>query len=252
MSASPGVTRALWVPVALVSVAQLHGAIREIIEAGRKELVLNVNAHAMNLAYELPWLRELFQRTRIVFCDGAGVMLALRAFGGTRVPERITYADWMWQLAELCAQHGYRLYLLGAEPGVADHAAERLRERFPALQIAGCHHGFFAKEGPETEAVISAINEARPQVLVVAFGMPIQEQWLDAHKDQIEANVMLTGGAVFDYVSGKSRRGPRMLLDHGGEWIARLLFEPRRLWRRYLIGNPLFMFRAWRWTRDHR
>jgi N-acetylglucosaminyldiphosphoundecaprenol N-acetyl-beta-D-mannosaminyltransferase len=244
MADSPDVSRALWVPVALVSVEELHSEIRE--------LILNVNAHAMNLAYELPWMRELFERTRIVFCDGAGVMLALRLFGATRVPERITYADWMWHLAQFCAENGYRLYLVGAKPGVAAAAAERLRERYPALQIAGCHDGYFAKEGRESEAVIAEINAAEPQVVVVAFGMPLQEQWLAANQPAIDANVLLTGGAVFDYVSGKTRRGPRVLLDHGGEWIARLVLDPRRLWRRYLIGNPLFMYRAWRWTREHR
>ena len=252
MVGSPKLTRALWVPVTLVSVAELHAAICEIIEAGRKELVLNVNVHAMNLAYELPWLRKLFERTRIVFCDGAGVMLALRAFAGVRVPERVTYADWMWQLAALCAERGYRLYLLGGAPGVADAAAARLRDRFPALILAGVHHGFFAKDGPETAAVIAGLNATRPNVVVVGFGMPLQEQWLAANLDALDANVLLTGGAVFDFVSGRVRRGPRVLLDHGGEWIARLVLEPRRLWRRYLVGNPRFMVRAWWWTRARR
>lgn len=252
MSASPEVTNALWVPVALLTTQELHAAIREIIDAGRKELVLNVNIHAMNLAYELPWFRELLSRTRIVFCDGAGVMLALRLLSGVQVPERVTYADWMWQLAAQCAAHGDRLYLLGGEPGAAEAAASKLVARYPTLIVAGCHHGFFAKEGPETAAVIECVNATRPQVLVVGFGMPLQERWLDANVHALAANVLLSGGAVFDYVSGKSRRGPRFLLDHGGEWIARLAYEPRRLWRRYLVGNPMFMFRAWRWTHGHR
>lgn len=252
MVVSPEVTRALWVPVTLVSVPALHAAIVDIVAAGRKELVLNVNIHAMNLAYELPWLRDLFLRTRIVFCDGAGVMVALRLFAGVRVPGRVTYADWMWQLATLCAERRYRLYLLGGKPGVVEQAAEQLRARNPSLEIVGCHHGYFAKHGVETAAVIAEMNATRPNVVVVGFGMPLQEQWLDANLDTIDANVVLTGGAVFDFVSGTVPRGPRILLDHGGEWIARLLFEPRRLWRRYLVGNPLFMLRAWRWTRGHR
>jgi N-acetylglucosaminyldiphosphoundecaprenol N-acetyl-beta-D-mannosaminyltransferase len=246
------VSRALWVPVSLLTVDELHAEIGAIVGAGHKELILNVNAHAMNLAYEHVWFRELFARTRIVFCDGAGVILALRAFAGVRVPERITYADWMWQLGEYCARNGHSMYFLGGEPGVAAAAAERLVERFPALAIVGHHHGYFAKQGPENAAVIAAINAARPNVLVVGFGMPLQERWLADHADALDANVMLTGGAVFDYVSGKSRRGPRVLLDHGGEWLARLAYEPRRLWRRYLVGNPLFVARAWQWTRGRR
>jgi N-acetylglucosaminyldiphosphoundecaprenol N-acetyl-beta-D-mannosaminyltransferase len=243
------VSRALWVPVTLLTVGELHEVIGEIIRAGKKELILNVNVHAMNLAYEHAWLRELFERTRIVFCDGAGVMLALRTLAGVRVPERITYADWMWQLAEYCALHRHSLYLLGGEPGVAESAAVRLVERFPDLVIAGHHHGYFEKQGPENAAVIARVNAAKPNIVVVAFGMPLQEQWIDENLAALDVNVALTGGAALDYVSGKSRRGPRILLDHGGEWLARLALEPRRLWRRYQIGNPLFMLRALQWTR---
>lgn len=246
------VSRALWVPIALIDVEELHAEIDRLIAEDRRELILNVNAHAMNLAYELPWLRDLFARTRIVFCDGAGVMAALRVFAGVHVPQRITYADWMWQLAAHCAHRGHSLFLLGGEPGVAEAAAARLVERHPTLAIAGHHHGFFAKQGPENYAVVARINAARPNVLVVGFGMPLQERWLADNAGAVAANVLLSGGAVFDYVSGKSRRGPRLLVDNGGEWLARLAFEPRRLWRRYVVGNPLFVARAWRWTRARR
>lgn len=245
-------SRALWVPVTLLSVDELHAAIDRIIADDRTEMVLNVNVHAMNLAYELPWLRDIFARSPIVFCDGAGVMLALRLFAGDRVPQRITYADWMWRLAAHCAERGHRLFLLGGRPGVAKAASERLRERYPSLQIVGCHHGYYSKEGPENASVVAAINAARPHIVVVGFGMPMQEKWVDDNLGSLTANVLLTGGAVFDYVSGKLARGPRFVVDHGGEWIARLAIEPRRLWRRYLVGNPRFMLRAWRWTRGER
>lgn len=241
---------ALWVKLSLLTVPELHAAIDQIIVDDRHELVLNVNIHCMNLAWEQPWLRELLNQAAMVFCDGAGVALALRLWGKTRVPSRITYADWMWQLAEHAARVGHRLYFVGGRPGVARRAADRLRQRSPALQIVGCDHGYFAKQGAENDAVIARIAAARPHILVTGFGMPLQERWLAEHRERLAANVMLTGGAVFDYVSAETPRGPRWMTDHGMEWLARMAIEPRRLWRRYLIGNPRFMYRAWRWTHD--
>jgi N-acetylglucosaminyldiphosphoundecaprenol N-acetyl-beta-D-mannosaminyltransferase len=152
-------------------------------------------------------------------------------------------------LAAFAASEGHTLYFLGARPaGVGEEAARRLTERFPALKIAGVHHGYFdhAAGSPENESVIEEINAAKPQILVVGFGMPRQERWLMDNWDRVDANVALAGGAVFDYFSGRLRRGPRLLTDNGFEWLARPLVEPARLWRRYLLGSPLFLLRVLR------
>jgi N-acetylglucosaminyldiphosphoundecaprenol N-acetyl-beta-D-mannosaminyltransferase len=93
---------------------------------------------------------------------------------------------------------------------------------------------------------MNEINAAKPQILVVGFGMPRQERWLMENWDRVDANFALAGGAVFDYFSSRLRRGPRLLTDNGFEWLARLLVEPARLWRRYLLGNPLFLLRVLR------
>jgi N-acetylglucosaminyldiphosphoundecaprenol N-acetyl-beta-D-mannosaminyltransferase len=181
----------------------------------------------------------------VVFCDGAGVMLAARLLG-RRIPARITYADWMWRLAAFAEAEGLSLFLLGARPGVAEEAARRLLARHPKLHISGVRHGYFdhAAGSPQNEAVLREIEASRPDFLLVGLGMPLQEHWLMDNWHRIEAGVALTGGAVFDYVSGGLRRGPRFLTENGFEWLARLLIEPRRLWRRYLLGNPLFMLRV--------
>jgi N-acetylglucosaminyldiphosphoundecaprenol N-acetyl-beta-D-mannosaminyltransferase len=123
-----------------------------------------------------------------------------------------------------------------------------LRERYPSLEIAGTHHGYFDKDptSVSNSHVVELINSASPDILLVGFGMPIQEQWLKDNWETIEARAAITGGAVLDYTSGALRRGPRLLTDHGLEWLARLLIEPRRLWRRYVIGNPMFLARVLR------
>jgi N-acetylglucosaminyldiphosphoundecaprenol N-acetyl-beta-D-mannosaminyltransferase len=235
----------LGVGVDPMTVEDLKAEIKRLVVSGERGLVLNVNAHCLNLCHESPALRGFFNGADVVFCDGAGVMLAARLLGG-HIPERITYADWAWRLAAFAEAEGFSLFLLGARPGVAEEAARRLKARYPALVISGVHHGYFdhAAGSPENEAVLREIQAAKPDILLVGLGMPIQEYWLMENRHCIEAGVALTGGAVFDYVSGELRRGPRFLTDNGLEWLARLLVEPRRLWRRYLFGNPLFLLRV--------
>lgn len=228
-----------------VTVEELHAEIGETIRDGRHALVLNANVHCLNLAYIDPALRNFLNEAEVVFCDGAGVMLAARLLG-RRIPERITYADWIWRLAAYAASEGFTLYFLGARPGVGEKAAEKLEEQYPDLRIAGVHHGYFDRstDSPQNEAVITEINAVAPDILLVGFGMPLQERWLMENWHRIDTRVALTGGAVFDYVSGGLRRGPRILTDNGFEWLARLLVEPRRLWRRYVVGNPVFLLRV--------
>jgi len=235
----------LGVGVDPVTVVELHAKILDFVRDGGHDLVLHANVHGLNLCYRDPRLRSFFNAASLVFCDGSGVMLAARILG-ERIPERITYADWMWQLAAFAEREGLSLFLLGARPGVAERAAARLEERHPDLKIAGAHHGYFDRTvgAPENEAVVAEINAARPDLLLVGLGMPLQERWLMQNWNRLDARVALTGGAVFDYVSEELKRGPRVLTDNGFEWLARLLIEPGRLWRRYVVGNPIFLARV--------
>jgi N-acetylglucosaminyldiphosphoundecaprenol N-acetyl-beta-D-mannosaminyltransferase len=226
---------------------QLQDRIVRFVRSRSHALVLNVNVHCLNLCYEQPPLRAFMNSADLVFCDGFGVRLGARLHG-VRLPPRITYADWIWDLSELCAREGMSLFFLGARPGVAARAADVLRQRFPDLEIVGTHHGFFDHRpgSAENEAVLAAINRLKPDILLVGFGMPRQEYWLRSNWSLVKSNVALTGGAVFDYVSGELNRAPRWMTANGLEWLGRLLIEPGRLWRRYLLGNPRFLWRVLR------
>ncbi|MBM4430039.1 MAG: WecB/TagA/CpsF family glycosyltransferase, partial [Chloroflexi bacterium] len=182
--------RILGVRVHALTVDQLHGQIAALVDHGAHALVLNVNVHAINLAFERPWLKDLFNRAEIVFCDGAGIRLGARLLG-YRLPQRITYADWIWQLAEFAAGRDLTLFFLGSRPGVAEEAAACLQGRFPALRVVGVHHGYFDKSpgSPDNESVVRAINTLRPNILVVGFGMPLQERWLLENWERVEVNV---------------------------------------------------------------
>jgi N-acetylglucosaminyldiphosphoundecaprenol N-acetyl-beta-D-mannosaminyltransferase len=246
-SGAPPVATILGVHVGAWSAEALQAAILKAVKQRDRALILNVNAHALNLAYEQPWLRNFFNRAEIVFPDGYGVVLAARLLGAP-FRFRITYADWFWQLAAFCQRNGLSLYFLGGRKGVAEQAREALQATYPGLRVVGCHHGYFDKvaESDETRQVVAEINRLDPDLLVVGFGMALQERWLADNWKALRVSVGLTGGAVFDYVSGRLPRPPRMLTEHGLEWLGRMLIEPGRLWRRYLIGNPLFLYRILR------
>jgi len=240
----PASSHILGVRVDPVSQQDLKTEIKRILDAGEKRLFLNVNVNCLNQATEFSWLREFLNSAYLVFCDGYGVKVGGFLLGH-HIPERITFGDWIYPLSSFASEHGYTLFLLGAKPRVAEKAASRLQELNADLRIVGTHHGYFDKtrDSIENRRVIEIINEARPHILLVCFGMPLQEQWLLENWESLDANIAFTGGAVLDYVAGVLKRPPRWMTNSGLEWLGRLLIEPRRLWKRYLIGIPIFFWR---------
>ena len=212
-------------------------------EPGPTRKVMYVNAHVLNQSQENPELHEVLERADLVYCDGYGVRLAAQALD-VEIPHRMTGADWIWDLATMCEADGQSLYLLGSEPGVTHAAAERLRQRFPKLNVAGSHHGYFADGSPHDDRVIEDINLRKPDMVLVGMGTPRQELWVEHNAARLDCDVVWTVGALFDYVSGRVPRAPHWLADNGLEWIFRLAIEPQRMWRRYLLGNPVFLRRV--------
>jgi N-acetylglucosaminyldiphosphoundecaprenol N-acetyl-beta-D-mannosaminyltransferase len=213
-------------------------------ERGEHRRVTYVNAHVLNQSATNPELRRALLRSDLVYCDGYGVRLAAKAVG-LPVPHRMTGADWVWGVAALAEESGQSLYLLGSDPGSSTEAAEQLRRWYPRLDVKGTHHGYFGLDSPHNERVLEHIAEQKPDILLVGMGTPQQELWVDRNFDRIDAHVVWTVGALFDYISGRVPRAPHWMADHGLEWIFRLAIEPRRMWRRYLLGNPAFLWRVW-------
>jgi N-acetylglucosaminyldiphosphoundecaprenol N-acetyl-beta-D-mannosaminyltransferase len=216
------------------------------IERHSQLMILNVNVNLLNLASTRPWLRELFQRADIAFCDGAGVQMASWLLFGI-LPHRTTPPEWVSGLANALAVRGGAVYWLGGAPAVVEQAATAF-ERLHQVRTAGYHHGFFdlTPGSDANQRLIENINAARPDLLLVSMGMPRQERWLYDHWHLIDARIAVTAGALVDRIAGKFRRPPRWVSNIGIEWLVRLLFEPGRLWRRYLIGNALFGYRLLR------
>lgn len=223
--------------------------IKYIVEAGKidkKTIIANVNVRGMNFAYQLPWYRDFINNADLVFCDGIGVILGARILGyEMESRHRMTCPDYIENLALTCEQQNVSLFLLAGEPGVTDTAIKKLLEIAPTLRIEG-HHGYFDKTGSENDAVIDKINKFKPDVLYIGFGMPLQEQWIVDNFHKIETRVFLPLGACLDFYTGNVYRGPRWLTDNGFEWLTRLITEPTRLWERYVVGNPLFLYRVFK------
>ncbi|MCA1656208.1 MAG: WecB/TagA/CpsF family glycosyltransferase, partial [Actinobacteria bacterium] len=211
--------------------------------------VMYVNAHVLNQSRENPGLRDALERSDLVYCDGYGVRLAARALD-VEIPHRMTGADWVWGLAALLEAAGQSIYLLGSEPGVAHQAAERLHRWYPRLDVTGSHHGYFELGSAHDDRVVEDINAKRPDIVLVGMGTPKQELWVQRNAHRLDVDVLWTVGALFDYVSGRVPRAPGWLADNGLEWIFRLAIEPQRMWRRYLLGNPVFISRVMAQARE--
>lgn len=232
--------RLLGLKVHAAEMWELHQEISRIIGHGGPGYVLSANIHGFNLARRMPWLADFYNRADLVHCDGAGIMLGARILG-RKIPVRLTYADWGWDLARYCAGQGHSLFLLGGPQGVAEEAAAKLRHAVPNLCVKGTHHGYFAKAGEGNKEIIALINRAAPDILMVGLGMGLQERWILDNRDKLTVKVYMVCGAAFRYWAGRTRRCPRWMADHGLEWLYRFLQEPKRMAARYLLGNPIFL-----------
>lgn len=239
-----GTSRIFDIPIDLGRPADLLKRITGWVgDGGGARRVMYVNAHVLNQSQENPELHEALVSADLVYCDGYGVRLAAKAMEA-EVPHRMTGADWVWGLSSLCETAEVSVYLLGSDPGVAAEAAERLHRWYPRLRISGTHHGYFELGSEHDQRVVEDINARRPDIVLVGMGSPKQEQWVQRHAHELDTDVLWTVGALFDYVSGRVPRAPAWLADNGLEWIFRLAIEPNRMWRRYLLGNPVFVGRV--------
>ena len=231
------------IPIELAQPADMLRTIASWVGTGSAHRVMYVNAHVVNESRAVPELRGALETADLVYCDGYGVRLAARVLE-VPVPHRMTGADWVWGLAAMCEAAGSSLYLLGSDPPVAREAAQRLERWYPDLRIAGTHHGYFDLDSEHNERVIEDINAKRPDIVLVGMGTPKQELWIQRYAERLDVDVLWTVGALFDYIAGRVPRAPRWLSDNGLEWIFRLAIEPQRMWRRYLLGNPVFLSRV--------
>lgn len=182
---------------------------------------------------------KILQSADILLPDGAGIIKASNILG-TPLREKVAGVDFGADVAKICAENGYSVFLLGGKPGVADAAAEKLTERFPGLEIVGTNNGYFDKIGAENDGVIEKINASRADVLYVCLGSPSQEKWAYENKRKFDTVRLICclGGSI-DVYAEKAKRAPKIFIKTNTEWLYRLIKEPRRLWRMLVIPKYL-------------
>lgn len=220
-----------------VTPAQVMAFIDRRVGKGRKGLVGNHNLHSLYLLPRDAGMRAFYDRADLIQIDSVPLIAWGRLLGQpVQRAHRSTYLDWRDQFWALASQRGWRVFLLGSGPGVAETMAARLRPRWPGATIA-VRDGYFdhRADSPGNEAVIDAINDFRPDVILVGMGMPLQESWVSANEARLHTGVVLPVGGAFDYEAGVQIAAPRWLGRLGLEWLFRFAIQPKRLFTRYFV-----------------
>lgn len=232
----------LGMPFDVVTFEQTLELLMKLSRGDRPTYIVTANVdHVVRFVRE-PSVRALYTKADLVVADGTPVIWASR-FLGTPLPHRVAGSDLTPALCARAAEEGRSLFFLGGAPGSADAAAEVLRRRHPKLNIVGTFcpdYGFEKDEGKLAETV-RVVREAKPDILLVGLGSPKQENWIVAHKDACGAKLSIGVGVTFSFIAGHVKRAPRWMQRLGLEWAHRLMQEPGRLWRRYLIEDTAFV-----------
>jgi len=200
-----------------------------------------VNVNSINLASDNNALISTINNFDFAFADGSGMRLAAQ-MQGDQLLANVNGTDMLPMLCERARSNNQNLYLLGSDPDVASITAANLQQKYPGLRIAGTHHGYFDKQ--DSQEVICKINAAKTDILLVALGSPIQEYWLQENKSKLNVNTAVAVGGLFDFYSGRISRAPMWMRELGVEWVWRLIKEPKSKFKRYVIGNPMFLIRC--------
>lgn len=248
--ATPGMVRLFDIDIDNVTMGQAVARIDQLVQEKTNSYVVTPNVdHIMKLQADSAF-REIYRGASLVIADGMPLIWASKLLKKP-LKERVTGADLFPEVCKLAAQKGYRVYLLGANEGVAHKAAVKLREMFPGLTICGTYSPSFGfeKNVEENEKILAMLREAKPDILFVGVGAPKQEKWIYKYRDHYSIPVALGVGASFDFIAGTIQRAPKWMQDTGLEWFYRFMMEPKRLFRRYFIDGSQFLtltLKEWR------
>lgn len=227
----------LGVRVDKVTIEQALRLMERFVAEGHPHQIVTLNPEFVMEAQRNPEFRVTLEEADLALPDGVGLLWAARLLGQP-LPERVTGSDSVPLIAELSARQGYRLYLLGAAPGVAERAAEVLRRNYPGVKIVGTYAG--SPDPAEEEEIIARVRAASPDFLFVAYGAPRQDVWIHRNLHRLGVPVCMGVGGTLDFIAGVAVRAPRWMRKLGLEWLHRLLRQPWR-WRR-MLALPKFTY----------
>ncbi len=224
-----------------VSMQETLTAIENFIAAGKPSYITNANVDIVVRCHRDPEFAQYYREGDLSVADGVPLMWAGRLLG-TPLKEKVSGSDLVPKVCELANRKGYKLFFLGGRPGAAQAAKERLQEILKDLKVVGTYAPPFGFENDEAELenIARMIKEARPDILFVGLGAPKQERWIKRYYRELDVPVSMGVGVTFEFISGMVKRAPKWMQSVGLEWFWRLIMEPRRLWKRYLVDDVQF------------
>lgn len=236
----PGMRNILGVNVSVLSTAAAVNQISKLILESIHTKILFLNADGANHAWrDANYRRDL--NHFVTLPDGLGVDLCSFINYGKTFPDNLNGTDFIPHLLEQL-ETGYSVALLGGKPGVAEIAAKSFQTKFPKHQFSVISHGYFDSGAEKT--ILENLAIVKPDILLVAFGNPVQEKWIIENCDSENCTLVFGVGALFDFTAGRVPRAPSYIRRIRMEWLYRLWLEPKRLWARYVLGNPAFILRS--------
>jgi N-acetylglucosaminyldiphosphoundecaprenol N-acetyl-beta-D-mannosaminyltransferase len=223
--------------------AQTLALIETFIAGGKPHQLVTVNPEFVIEAQHDDEFRHIINSASLALPDGIGLLKAANFLKTTPLPERVTGSDLVVRLAGLSHQKGYRIYFLGAGEGVAQKAIEKLKLRYPNLQVAGAYTGSPAPT--ENEAIVQRIVPTRADILLVAYGAPKQDKWIARNLEQLNIPVCIGVGGSFDFIAGVTKRAPAWVQNLHLEWLHRLILQPwrwRRIWNAVVVFSGLVLW----------
>ncbi|WP_127836929.1 WecB/TagA/CpsF family glycosyltransferase [Clostridium prolinivorans] len=212
--------------------------IKQIIKSKKYTQHVVINASKAVLMQKDKKLTEIINNCELINADGQSIVWASKLLGKP-LPERVTGIDLFNNLVKEAAKEGYRIYFFGAKEEVVKRVVEIYKEKYPNLNIAGYRNGYFKED--ESLQIAEQIRNSRPDILFVAFSSPKKEYWINEYLKIMKVPFVMGVGGSFDVVAGVTKRAPKWMQNLGLEWFYRFIQEPRRMWRRYIIGNFKFV-----------
>lgn len=212
--------------------------VEELIKSGTYNQHVVINASKINLMKENKELTDIINKCPLINADGQSIVWAGR-FLGNKIPERVAGIDLFLKLVELCNEKGYKPYFFGAKQEVVEKVVNIFINKYPNLKVAGYRNGYFSEE--ESTNIAEEIKKSGADILFVAFSSPMKEFWINKYQKIMKVPFAMGVGGSFDVVAGTTKRAPKWMQNSGLEWFYRFIQEPRRMGKRYLIGNIKFV-----------
>ncbi len=230
--------KVLDIPVNCTSMEEALDKIATFVTSGEKHHVITADSSMAVMSRQDAQLRDIIEAASLVTPDSVGILWAAHRLNPA-MQARVSGVELVEELCKYSPIQGFSLYFLGASPGIAQLACEKMAERYPGAKMAGAHHGFFTEN--DLPQVIQTINDAKPDILCVAMGIPRQEKWIAANKHLIDASVFIGVGGTFDVLSGTVKRAPKLFQRLKLEWLWRVLANPKKIGKVMMLPKFVWM-----------